>query len=264
MLAALVAMFVAVPAPVESQAQGQTYAPARTKDGQPDLQGIWQAMNSANADLEDHSPALDTPGGYGVVVGGGIPYLPAALEIKKKNFAARATADPEKSCYLPGVPRITYMPFPFQILQFGDQVMIVYEYLGVTRSIYLTGQHPDPEVIDFWMGDSRGRWDGNTLVVDVSNFNDLSWFDRAGNHHGYRLHVVERFTRTGPDHITYEATIEDPETFSRPWTIRMPLYRRTEPNLRLLEYECFAYMEEEAAKRNLKLPWSQLEPLPQP
>jgi len=237
----------------------QVYAPPRTPNGQPDLQGVWQAVNAAAADIEDHSPGLGTPGGYGVVEGGRIPYLPAALAIKKQNFEKRATADPERNCYLPGIPRITYMPFPFEILQFPDQVVIVYEYLGVTRSIFLTGKHPDPDVIDFWMGDSRGRWEGNTLVVDVANFNDQTWFDRAGNFHSDALHVTERFTRTGPDHMSYEATIEDPKVFSRPWKMSMPLYRRQERNLRLLEYECYAYMEEEAGKGNLKLPWSGLE-----
>jgi hypothetical protein len=234
----------------------QPYTPPRTPNGQPDLQGIWQGVNSAASDIEDHSPGLGTPGGYGVVEGGRIPYLPAALAKKQENFAKRATADPEASCYLPGVPRVTYLPFPFQIVQFSDQVLIFYEYLGIVRSIFLGGRHPDPDVIDFWMGDSRGRWEGNTLVVDVANFNDLTWFDRAGNFHSDALHVIERYTRTGPDHISYQATIEDPKVFSKPWTMSMPLYRRQEKNLRLLEYDCYVYMEEEAGKGNLKLPWT--------
>ena len=237
----------------------QAYTPPRTANGQPDLQGIWQVVNSAAWNIEDHSPSLGVPGGFGVVEGGRVPYLPAALAKRKENFEKRATADPEASCYLPGVPRATYMPFPFQILQFPDAVIVVHEYLGITRPIFLSGKHPDPDVIDFWMGDSRGRWDGNTLVVDVNNSNDQTWFDRAGNFHSDGLHVVERYTRTGPDVITYEATIEDPKVFSRPWKMSMPLYRRQEKNLRILEYECYAYMEEEAAKGNVKLPWSHLE-----
>jgi hypothetical protein len=262
MTTALATALVLTPGAVESQAPAvtaQAYTPARTPNGQPDLQGIWQVVNAAASNLEDHSPSLGTPGGVGVVEGGRIPYLAPALAKRKENFEKRATADPEANCYLPGVPRITYTPFPFQILQFPDQVTIVYEYLGITRSIFLTGKHPDPNVADFWMGDSRGRWEGNTLVVDVTNFNDQTWFDRAGNFHSDALHVTERYTRAGPDHIAYEATIEDPEVFSRPWKISMPLYRRQERNLRLLEYECYAYMEEEAGKGNLKLPWSQLE-----
>jgi hypothetical protein len=262
-VATTAALFAAFAGRVATEAQQTGRAAAETAPhtaaGQPDLQGVWQAVNAAAWNLEDHSPALNTPGGYGVVDGGRIPYLPAALAQRQQNFEKRATADPEASCYLPGVPRATYMPFPFQILQFPDRVIIVHEYLGVTRPIYLTGQHPDPEVVQLWMGDSRGRWDGNTLVVDVTNFNDATWFDRAGNYHSEALHVVERFTRTGPDHVSYEATIEDANVFSRPWTIRMPLYRRQEQRLRLLEYECYAYMEEEAGKGNLKLPWSQLE-----
>ena len=189
------------------------------------------------------------PGGFGVVEGGRLPYLPAALAKRKENFDKRATADPEASCYLPGVPRATYMPFPFQILQFPDAVIIVHEYLGITRPIFLGGKHPDPDVIDFWMGDSRGRWDGNSLVVDVNNSNDQTWFDRAGNFHSDGLHVVERYTRTGPDVITYEATIEDPKVFSRPWKMSMPLYRRQEKNMQVLEYECYAYLQYELGNK---------------
>jgi hypothetical protein len=262
MTAAVATVCVLMPGTVAGQAPAeaaQAYTPPRTPNGQPDLQGIWQVVNAAVSDIEDHSPSLGTPGGYGVVEGGRIPYLPAALAQKKQNFEKRATADPEVRCYLPGVPRVTYTPFPFRILQFPDEVVIVYEYLGITRTIFLGGTHPDPDVIDFWMGDSRGRWEGNTLVVDVANFNDQTWFDRAGNFHSDALHVTERYTRTGPDHISYEATIQDPKVFSRPWKMSMPLYRRQEKNLRLLEYECYAYMEEEAGKGNLKLPWSHLE-----
>jgi hypothetical protein len=174
------------------------------------------------------------------VEGGRIPYLPAALAQKQKNFETRATADPEVSCFLPGVPRITYLPFPFQIVQFPDQVMIFYEYIGITRSIFLSGEHPDPDISEFWMGDSRGRWDGQSLVVDVSNFNDRTWLDRAGNFHSEMLHVVERYTRTSSDHIAYEVTIEDPKVFSRPWKMNLILYRRLEPRFQLLEYECHA------------------------
>ena len=262
--AMVAAHFFAAPVPAAAQAAAvQTYTPPKTASGQPDLQGIWQVINTAAWNIEDHQPALGVPGGYGIVEGGPLPYLPEALAKRKENFDKRAEADPEASCYLPGVPRVTYQPFPFQIIQFRDfpdTVTILYEYLGITRTIFLNRKtHPDPEVLDYWMGDSIGHWDGDTLVVDVSNFNDKTWFDRAGNHHGYDLHVVERYTRTGPDTMTYEATIEDPKTFTRPWKMAMPVYRRQEKNLRLLEYECYAYMEEEAAKGNLKLPWSHLE-----
>jgi hypothetical protein len=260
LLAVSVTLNPAVLGPVLAQggSPAQASAPSRTAFGQPDLQGVWQALNSANFDLEDHSPGLGLPGGYGVVEGGRIPYLPAALAQKQKNFETRATADPEVSCFLPGVPRITYLPFPFQIVQFPDQVMIFYEYIGITRSIFLSGEHPDPDISEFWMGDSRGRWDGQSLVVDVSNFNDRTWLDRAGNFHSEMLHVVERYTRTSSDHIAYEVTIEDPKVFSRPWKMSMPLYRRQERNLRLLEYHCYSYMEEEAGKGNFKLPWTNL------
>jgi hypothetical protein len=223
-------------------------------------------MNTASWNVEDHRPALDVPGGYGVVEGGRIPYQPAALAKRQENAAKRAALDPEAKCYMPGVPRITYMPYPFQILQFHDYVAIVYEYLSLTRFVYFQGEHPDSEIFEYWMGDSRARWEGNTLVIDVANFNDQTWFDRAGNFHSNELHIVERYTRTGPDHMQYEVTVEDPQVFTRPWKMSMPVYRRQEPSLRLLEYECYMYMEEEAGKGNLKLPWStlQFEGMPRP
>ncbi len=221
------------------------YTPPRTPDGHPDLQGIWQVLNTAAWDLEDHGASLSVPAGYGVVEGGAIPYQPSALAKKQENFEQRATLDPESKCYLPGVPRITYMPYPFQIIQQADKVSIAYEYLRAIRYIYMNGNPHPPGPIDWWMGDSRGTWEGNTLVVDVIHFNDQSGFDRAGNFHSDALHVVERYTPTGPDHLLYEATIEDPNVFTRPWKISMPLYRRQEGNSELLEYQCPAYLLEQ-------------------
>ena len=235
-------------APATALGQAATaapYTPPRTREGQPDLQGVWQVLNTAAWDLEDHGASLGVPAGKGVVEGGTIPYQPAALAKKRENFANRATLDPERKCYLPGIPRITYMPHPFQIVQQADKVSILYEYLHAVRYIYMNG-NPHPEgPIEWWMGDSRGRWEGNTLVVDVVHFNDLTWLDRAGNFHSSALHVVERYTRTGPDHMLYEATIEDPEVFTRPWKISMVLYRRQERDAELLEYQCNAYLLEQ-------------------
>jgi hypothetical protein len=232
----------------------RAYTPPRTRAGQPDLQGIWQVINTAAWDIQDHAgqrfPGLpvrfSVPAGQGVVDGNALPYQTGALAKKQENYQNRATADPEAQCYLPDVPRITYMPFPFQIFQFADRVAILYEYLHTTREIYTDGS-PHPNLAaEFWMGDSRGRWDRDTLVVDVTLFTDQTWFDRAGNFHSDALHVVERYTRTGPDHIRYEATIEDPKVFTRPWKMSMPLYRRQEMNTQLLEYECYAYARETA------------------
>ena len=244
---AVVCSFISTPATGQPpEATSQPYAPPRTVDGHPDLQGIWQAVNTAAWDIQDHPARLGVPAGQGVVVGNDIPYQPWALEKRRENFENRLTADPETKCYMPGVPRITYMPYPFQILQFPEQVMVLYEYVHVTRTIYMDGSpHPDGH-IDFWMGDSRGHWEGDTLVVDMIHFNDQTWFDRAGNFHSGALHVIERYIPTGPDHITYEVTIEDPQVFTRPWTMSMPLYRRQESNVQLLEYECYAYAEAEA------------------
>ena len=241
-LAAL-AIFTLVPMPGAAQTSATTtYTPPRTPNGQPDLQGIWQVLNTAAWDIQDHAARLGVPAGKGVVEGNEIPYQPSALAKKKENFEQRATLDPETKCYLPGVPRITYMPYPFQIIQQADKVAIVYEYVRAVRYIFMNGNPHPPGHIDWYMGDSRGRWEGNTLVVDVIDFNDETWFDRAGNFHSDALHVVERFTPIGPDHLLYEVTIEDPKVFTRPWKMSMPLYRRQERNSELLEYQCHAYL----------------------
>ena len=219
----------------------------RTSDGRPDLQGIWQAVNAAVWNLEDHTASLGVPAGLGVMEGE-IPYLPSALARRRENFRNRLTDDPEANCLLVGVPRLTYMPYPFQIFQTPRQTTFLYEYVHAIRNVYMEGPHPEGP-IQWWLGESRGRWDGDTLVVDVVHFTDQTWLDRSGNYHSDALHVVERYTLTGPDHMLYEATIEDPKVFSRPWTISMPLYRRQEENARLLEYECFAYAYSERQTR---------------
>ena len=231
-------------------AQGQSAAVPRTADGKPDLSGIWQVLNTAAWDIQDHAASLGVPGGQGVVEGNEIPYQPSALARKRENYANRRTADPEAKCYEPGVPRATYMPYPFQIVQTPTFVAILYEYIHVTRHIYVDGTpHPKGPINNWWMGDSRAHWEGNTLVVDVIHFTDQTWFDRAGNFHSDALHVVERYTPTDRDHLLYEATIEDPKVFTRPWKMSMPLYRRQEPNVQLLDYECYTLLEEQNAGR---------------
>ncbi|HTS26625.1 MAG TPA: hypothetical protein VMH81_12185 [Bryobacteraceae bacterium] len=248
------------------QAQNSAYRAPRAEGGKPDLNGIWQVMNEANYDLEGHAarPAMAlrsgpygpvpaapvlalgavgaVPPSLGVVEGGSIPYKPEALAKKKENQENWLTLDPEIKCYLPGVPRATYIPQPFQILQSASQIFIAYQYAGAVRNIYL--KDPGPAPVDSWMGQSVGRWDGDTLVVDVTGFNDQSWLDRAGNFHSDALHVVERYTRTSPEVIQYEATIEDPNVFTRPWKISMPLYKRQEKNAQLLEFKCVEFVEE--------------------
>jgi hypothetical protein len=243
---------------------GQTYRAPRTPDGKPDLNGIWQALNEANYDLEGHEarPAMAlrkgpygpvpaagvlalgavgaVPPGLGVVEGGSIPYKPEALKIKKENQEDWLNRDPEIKCYLPGVPRANYMPYPFQIVQSQSAMTFVYEYAGAVRNIYL--KDPGPAPIDSWMGQSVGKWEGETLVVNVTDMNDKTWFDRAGDFHSDKLHVTERYTRTSPDVIQYEATIEDPDTFTRPWKISMSLYRRHDTQI--LDFKCVEFIEE--------------------
>jgi len=240
MVQAVLFSLASVPAAGQTQTATETGAVRRTAEGTPDLSGIWQVMNTAAWDIQDHPAQKGVPAGQGVVEGNELPYLPAAAAKKKANFEHRATADPETKCYLPGVPRITYMPYPFQITQSQKQVTLLYEYVHAVRNIFLGTPHIKGP-IDWWMGDSRGRWEGNTLVVDVLEFNDETWFDRAGNFHSDALHVVERYTPVGPDLINYEATIEDPKVFSKPWKMSMLLYRHKEKNAQILEYECFSF-----------------------
>jgi hypothetical protein len=261
----LVAGAVLLGAAISALGQSAQYHPPRI-NGKPDLNGIWETLNEANYDLEGHAarPAMAVrPGPYGpvpaapvlalgavgavppslgVVEGGEIPYKPEALKKKKENQENWLTRDPEIKCYLPGVPRATYIPQPFQIFENAKQIFIAYQYDGAARNIYL--KDPGPAPIDSWMGQSVGHWEGDTLVVDVTGFNDQSWFDRAGDFHSDALHVVERYTRTSPDVISYEATIDDPKVFTRPWKISMPIYRRQEKNAQLLEFKCVEFVEE--------------------
>ncbi len=224
----------------------------RTADGKPNLNGIWQTMNTANWDLQGHEARAGVvvalgaiaaePGGQGVVEGGVIPYLPAAEAQKKKNFENRLELDPEVKCYLPGVPRATYMPYPFQIFQTANNIGIAYEYAGAYRDIFL--KDPGPAPADSWMGKSVGRWEKDTLVVTVTDMDERSWLDRAGDFHSAELKVTERYTLVDPNVINYEATLEDPKVFSRPWKISMPLYRHLEKNARLVEFKCVEFVEE--------------------
>lgn len=237
---------------VTAAAQNAAYKAPRTADGKPDLNGIWQALNTADWDIQAHAAAAGPvpslaadfaiPPGTGIVEGNEIPYLPAMAEKKKQNFAQRFTADPEVKCYLPGVPRATYMPYPFQIVQSRKTILISYEYDGAVRTIDMG--KPTPAPVDSWMGWSVGHWEGDTLVVDVTGLNDKTWFDRAGNFHSDALHVVERYTPRSADTLMYEATIEDPKVFSKPWKISMPLYRHVEKNAQLLEFKCVEFAEE--------------------
>lgn len=214
----------------------------RLADGKPNLQGIWEAAGSADADLQDHADALNMLAGRSVVMGGTIPYQPWAAMKKAENFQNRLKEDPVNRCFMPGTPRIMYMQYPFQIFQTPQAVAITFEWGLLYRLIYTNGT-PHPEDLDSWMGDSRGRWEGDTLVVDVKNYNDKTWFDMAGDFHSEALHVVERYRMTGPDTIQYEATMEDPKVFTKPWTLRIALHRRTDRN-RLFEYVCLDGLDE--------------------
>ncbi|MEZ5286758.1 MAG: hypothetical protein R2712_18500 [Vicinamibacterales bacterium] len=238
----------------------------RTAAGTPDLNGIWQALGTANYDIQAHTaraamvlrpgpvvpvPAKEVlalgaigavPGGVGIVEGDELPYTPEALEKRKANQADWLARDPEIKCYLPGVPRATYMPYPFQIFQSASAFFIAYEYAGATRNIYLTDPGPPP--VDSWMGQSVGRWEGDTFVIESNGFNDQTWFDRSGNFHSEQMTVVERYTLVDRDHIDYQATITDPQVFTRPWTMRLPLYRHVNASARLGQFKCVEFVEE--------------------
>jgi hypothetical protein len=263
---------------IPTAGQAEPFRAARMADGKPDLNGIWQALNTANYDIQAHAarpalalipaPARDrspgtgratptdipalpvralgavgsVPGGDSIVEGNEIPYQPWAAEKKKENAEHWLERDPEIKCFMPGVPRATYLPYPFQILQGSNEILIAYEFAGTTRTIHMNKVSDSPSAT--WMGWSRGRWEGETLVVEVTDFNDQTWFDRAGNFHSDALRVVERYTPVSPHHLMYEATIEDPKVFTRPWKISMPLYRRYEKDRQLYEYKCVEFVEQ--------------------
>ena len=262
-----VAWLATIPTASQAPSTGSfpPYKAPRTPDGKPNLNGIWQSFTTANWDILAHAaqpgprPEImgawgATPGGQGIVEGNEIPYQPWAAAKQKENLKNRMvvkvtndpsrydTGEPELQCYRPGVPRANYMPFPFQVFQTPGQILIVYEYKGAVRTIYMNSKEEAPS--DTWMGWSRGRWEGDTLVVDVTGFDGHTWFDRAGNFHSDALHVVERYTPVSPYHLNYEATIEDPKVFTRPWKMSFPIYRRVEPNVQLVEFNCVPFVEE--------------------
>jgi hypothetical protein len=261
-LTAAVAVAAFTTLPSTAQQSAGSVRPERIA-GQPNINGIWQAMNSANWNLEAHSAqALEDfwelgslgaiPAGQSVIDGDGkVPYLPAAVAQRDENRAGWPKADPETNCYLPGIPRATYMPFPFQIVQGGGNILFVYTYASANRLVNM-GEPIEPPV-DTWMGQSNGRWDGDTLVVETTGFNGMTWLDRAGNYHTNALTVTERFAPVSENHLQYSATIEDPNVFSRAWTINMPLYRHIDPNAQILEFKCVPFVEELLYK-DLELP----------
>jgi len=239
--------------------QAQTTAPRATTPniprmpgGKPNFTGLWQALGTAYWDIRDHSaqpgPFFQLgatgaiPPGVGIVEGGDIPYKPEAAAKQKENLKNRLQADPEVKCFMPGVPRGTYMPFPFQIIQSQNDIAIAYEYATANRVINMG--KPKEAAVDTWMGMSNGRWEGDTLVVDVTGLNGESWFDRVGNFMSANVHIVERYSFIDKDHFNYEATIEDNTIYTRPWKISLPLYRRIEKNAQMLEFKCVEYAEE--------------------
>ena len=251
--------------------EGQAIRPARTADDKPNFNGVWQALNEAHWDLQAHDAragmvmqdgvypyefakvpaapvlalgaAAGVPASLGVVQGDGqIPYLPAAAATKQQNGEHWIDRDPELKCYLPGIPRAMYMPYPFQIVQGTDKIHMTYAFSNAARAIHLGKVDPPPD--DTYMGFSVARWEGDTLVVEVTHFNGKNWFDRAGNFHSNELRLVERFSPMSADAIRYEVTVTDPQVFSRPWTMAMPLYRRLEQNATVLEYPCIEFSEE--------------------
>lgn len=242
MLIALIAVMIVGVSPAWLGAQSTSASKIpRTADGKPDFTGFWQVLTSANWNIQDHKAEKGVPAGQGIVVGNEIPYQPWAAKQQQENYKNRATADPEVKSYFPGVPRITYTPFPFQILQTSKKIVILYEYVHASRQLRFDGtKHPSGH-IDWWLGDSRAKWDGDSLVVDVTDFNDQTWFDHAGNFHSDALHVVERYTLLDADHINYSATIEDPKVFTRPWKISLIIYRHKEKGFQLLDYEGYAF-----------------------
>jgi len=232
--------------------QAPAYRAPRTADGKPNLNGIWQAINEGNWDIEAHNSGFGTvptlgalnaiPPGMGIVEGGTLPYKPEASAKKKENFENRGKGDPEAKCYRLGVPRSMYAPYPFQIIQSTNYIIMPFQFANALRTIYMTDHKPAPA--ESWMGWSNGHWEGETLVIETNGFNDQTWFDRAGNYHSNAMKVVERISARSADTLNYEATIDDPNVFTRPWKISFPLYRRVEKDARVIEFKCIEYTEE--------------------
>ncbi len=258
---------IAIPAAGQSPSDESLppYTAPRTADGQPALSGIWQSFTTANWDILAHpvqpGPYAELLGVWGagraglsIVEGNALPYQPWAAIKQQENYDNRTvvkvendpsrfdTGDPELQCYRAGVPRANYMPYPLQIFQTPEQILIVYEYKGAYRTIYMDSEWPAVDAS--WMGTSNGHWEDETLVVDVTGFNEYAWFDRAGNFHSDALHVVERWTPVSPYHLRYEATIEDPNVYTRPWTMNFMLYRHVEDNAQLIEFNCVPLVEQ--------------------
>ena len=249
-----------------AQSSASSYKAARLPNGKPDMNGVWQAMNNANWNVEPAAAQAalcmrdgpvakvpcrnvlplgaigSVPASQGVVEGGAIPYKPEALKVRNENRAAAVERDPEIRCFLPGVPRANYMAQPFQILQSDKSMLMSYEYAGAVRNVLFND--PGPAPVDSWMGQSAGKWEGDTLVVTVTGQLDSTWFDRAGNHHSGEMKVVERWTPTGPMTMRYEAEITDPQTFTRPWKMSMNLYKRQGEDARLQQFKCVEFVEE--------------------
>jgi len=275
LLAAAILLNLAACAPSEPQADATATAPTslavtsdipRSPNGKPDLNGIWQVLSTANNNLEAApakaaqamvpgdfvpvpAPAVlamgavgSVPASFSVVEGGVIPYKPEALAQRQLNQENWLTSDPEIKCYMPGVPRATYMPHPFQIFQSEQAMFFAYSFAGAVRNVYL--EDPGSPPLDAWMGQSYGYWEGDTFVVEVTGLDDRTWFDRAGNYHTYKLKVTERYTLESANVMLYEATIEDPDIFERPWTISMPIYRRLEEGFELPQFKCVEFVEE--------------------
>ena len=251
--------------PIPAQTPPSRNPIPRMRDGKPDINGIWQVLNTADWDLEGQGggPAPKEgfqlgavgaiPPGLGVVDGGRIPYQAWALAKREENRKNWVSLDPEVRCYLPGIPRATYLPYPFQIVQSQDRIVFAYQYSYARRIINMGKAVEAP--IESWMGWANGHWEGDTLVIDNTAFIDPptlreseppigSWLDRTGNFHSAALHVVERYTLTDATHITYEATLDDPNVYTRPWKSSMPLYRRVEKNAQIMEFKCVEFAED--------------------
>ena len=225
----------------------------RTADGRPDFNGIWQAINTANWDVEPHAASFGPlvaagaigaiPAGLGIVDGNEIPYTPEARAQQQENKSDWLANDPLVKCYMPGIPRANYLPFPFQIVQSTDHIIFAYEFASASRIVYV--DQPDFEApILSWMGHNLARYEGDTLVIEVTDQVPETWLDHAGNHHTDALRVTERYTHVGPNVIQYEATLEDPNVYTRPWKVSYPLYRRLDDNMQLLEFKCVEFTEE--------------------
>jgi len=221
----------------------------RASDGKPDLSGVWQGGSTRKGSWEEANTGLGVGGtGTDPKAAANVspsapqtgrdpaPYQDWAAKKVMESYNKRGIDDPAAFCLPPGLPRLTILGlFPIQIVQTPKQIIMLYEYMNVFRIIPIGLKHPE-DMVPTYLGDSVAHWEGDTLVVDITGFNDKTWLTATGTFHSTALHMTERYTRVSKDQINYETTMEDPKVLTRPWVVKSTMMLRE--GTRVQEYVC--------------------------